>query len=148
MRLPYASYRNDSFRGWIMAAGVTLSFVAAPELADRVNEAARIDGVSRSQAAARAAASGVLLSAAARRSLLFTLGQGGPEARQELSIALSRAVTQVANAVIKRKLLEQAIASGVEPSPEQDILDEAVAAVGRRTERLEHSGREGPGMGD
>jgi hypothetical protein len=134
-----------------MVAGVNVSFVAEPELADRVNEAARIDGVSRSQAAARAAASGVLLSAAARRSLLFTLGQGGPEARQELSIALSRAVTQVANSVIKRQLLEKALASGAGPSTEQDILDEAVAAVGRRMkrhDRTEYAGRGRPGMRD
>jgi hypothetical protein len=118
-----------------MAAGVNLSFVAEPDLAARVKEAARIDGVSQSQAAARAAASGVLLSAAARRSLRFALEHGGPEARHDLSIALSRAVTQVANAVIKRQLLEKARASGLEPPAEQDILDEAVSAVAHHMAR-------------
>jgi hypothetical protein len=118
-----------------MAAGVNLSFVAEPELAERVKEAARIDGVSQSQALARAATSGVLLSAAARRNLRFALDQGGAAARHDLSTALSRAVTQVANAVIKAQLQAQATASGVVPPAEQDILHEAVDAVRRHTKR-------------
>ncbi len=116
-------------------AGVTVSFVAEPELAARVKEAARIDGVSQNQAAARAAASGVLLSAAARRNLRFALEQGGVEAQRELAAALSRAVTQVANLVLKRQLLEQARASGREPATEAEILDEASDAVRRHMER-------------
>jgi hypothetical protein len=43
--------------------GVTVSFLADPEIAAKVKEAARIDGVSQSQGTARAVASGVLLSA-------------------------------------------------------------------------------------
>jgi hypothetical protein len=109
-------------------AGVTVSFVAEPELAARVKEAARIDGVSQSQAAARAAASGVLLSTAARRNLRFALEQGGAEAQRDLAAALSRAALQVANAVLKRQLLERAAG---EPPPEADILNEAEAAVRR-----------------
>jgi hypothetical protein len=118
-----------------MVAGVNLSFVAEQDLADRVKEAARIDGVSQSQAAARAAALGVLLSAAARRNVRFALEQGGAAARQDLSLAVSRAVTQVADAVIKRQLREKALVSAAAPPTEEEILDEAVGAVDRNTRR-------------
>jgi hypothetical protein len=112
-------------------AGITVSFVADPALAARVKETARIDGVTQSQAAARAVASGILLSPAARRNLRFALEEGGAEAAGDLAVALSRAVAQAANAVIKRKLLEQARTAQVEPSSEEDILGEATLAVRR-----------------
>lgn len=117
-------------------AGVTVSFVAEPGLVARVKEAARIDGVTQSQAAARAAASGVLLSPAARRSLRFALEEGGAEAQRDLATALSRAVTLVANAVLKRKLLERAQATGAGPSSEEEILEEASRAVRRHQEAV------------
>ncbi len=62
-------------------AGTTVSFIADPKLAARVKEIARSDGVTQSQAAARAAALGALLSPAARRTLRFVLDQGGEDAR-------------------------------------------------------------------
>ncbi len=117
-------------------AGVTVSFIAEPDLVARVKEAARTDGVSLSQAAARAAASGVLLSPAARRSLRFALEEGGLEAQRDLGIALSRAVTLVANAVVKRKLLERSRATGAAPSSEEEIVEEATDVVARHRERL------------
>jgi hypothetical protein len=78
---------------------------------------------------------GVLLSAAARRNVRFALEQGGAAARQDLSLAVSRAVTQVADAVIKRQLREKALASAAAPPTEEEILDEAVGAVDRNTRR-------------
>ena len=112
-------------------AGVTLSFVAEPELVARVKETARIDGVTASHAAARAAAFGVLLSPAARRSLRFVLEEGGVEATRDLAVSLSRAVAQVANSVLKRQLLDQARNASLESSSEEDVLNEATAAVRR-----------------
>ncbi len=112
-------------------AGVTMSFVADPELAAKVKEAARIDGVSQSQAAARAVASGVLLSAGARRNLRFALEEGGVDAQRALATELSRAVVQVANDVLTRKLMERARLKDGEPPSEDDIQEEANAAVRR-----------------
>jgi hypothetical protein len=108
-----------------------MSFVADPELAAKVKEAARIDGVSQSQAAARAVASGVLLSAGARRNLRFALEEGGVDAQRALATELSRAVVQVANDVLTRKLMERARLKGGEPPSEDDIQEEANAAVRR-----------------
>jgi len=131
----YIAYRPIAPWRSVMA-GVTVSFVAEPGLVARVKEAARIDGVTQSQAAARAAASGVLLSPAARRSLRFALEEGGAEAQRDLATALSRAVTLVANAVLKRKLLERAQATGAGPSSEEEILEEASRAVRRHQEAV------------
>jgi hypothetical protein len=106
-----------------------------PDLALRVREAARIDGISQSQAAARAVSCGVLLSPAARRNLRFLLAEGGPDAERDLADALSRAVAQVANDAIKKQLLDQARKAGTEPPAEAAILDEAAAAVRRHRNR-------------
>jgi hypothetical protein len=106
-----------------LMAGVTVSFVAEPELA------------------ARAAASCVLLSAAARRNLRFAWEQGGAEAPRELAAALSRTVTQVANSVLKWQLLEHARASEREPATEAEILDEASDPVRRNLCRRGEGGR-------
>jgi hypothetical protein len=57
-------------------AGVTVSFVADPPLAARVKAIARADGVTPSQAAARAAAVGTLIPPSARR----TCGRSSPKA--------------------------------------------------------------------
>jgi hypothetical protein len=79
----------------------------------------------------RAVASGVLLSAGARRNLRFALEEGGVDAQRALPTELSRAVVQVANDVLTRKLMERARLKDGEPPSEDDIQEEANAAVRR-----------------
>jgi len=132
-------------------AGVTVSFVAEPGLAARVREVARVDGVTQSQAAARAVAVGVLLPPAARRSLRLVMEEGGVEDQNELAAELSRAVNIVAHGVLDRQLKELARARGGEPPSEEEILEEATNAVRRYAERKARTGSrvlENPSLGD
>lgn len=107
--------------------GVTLSFVADPALAARVRDIARSDGVTQSQAAARASAVGALLPASARRSLRFLLQDGGDQAQRDLAALLTRAIAQAANAAIERQLL--AAAPTAAPESEEALAEQAVRAV-------------------
>ena len=120
-------------------AGVTVSFVADPALADRVREIARSDGVTPSQAAARASALGALLPASARRTLRFILTEGDSEDQRQLAVLLAKAIGHIGNSVLERQLLETAHARGLsgEEETEADIDWEAVQSVKdyRREER-------------
>ena len=113
-------------------AGTTVSFIADPKLAARVKEIARSDGVTQSQAAARAAALGALLSPAARRTLRFVLDQGGEDAQRQLAGAVAKAIAQVSNAVIERQLLARSGAAGGNEEGDAREAVDAVAAY-RRT---------------
>ena len=113
-------------------AGTTVSFIADPKLAARVKEIARSDGVTQSQAAARAAALGALLSPAARRTLRFVLDQGGEDAQRQLAVAVAKAIAQVSNAVIERQLLARSGAAGGNEEGDAREAVDAVAAY-RRT---------------
>jgi hypothetical protein len=110
-------------------AGVNMSFVAKPELAERVREIARTDGVSPSQAVARAATVGALVPTAARRALRFILEAGDAEAEEELAAALSRAIAKVSAGVLDRKLAAQAALREGEPPSEEELMERAVQAV-------------------
>jgi hypothetical protein len=115
----------------VAMAGVTVSFVADPALADRVREIARSDGVTPSQAAARAAALGTLLPASARRTLRFILTEGREEDQRQLALLVTKAIGQVGNMVLERQLLESARGSGLsgEEETEEAIERDAVQAV-------------------
>ena len=110
-------------------AGTTVSFIADSKLAARVKEIARSDGITQSQAAARASALGTLLPPAARRTLRFIMDEGGEEAQQQLAILIARAIGQVGNAVIERQLLSRAQALGLDPETEEELADRAAEAV-------------------
>ena len=113
-----------------MLAGRTVSFVADPKLAARVKEIARSDGVTQSQAAARASALGALLSPAARRTLRFVLEEGGEDAQGQLEVAIAKAIAQVGNSVLERQLLARSRAgSAADGGSEQDDASRAVLAV-------------------
>ena len=114
-------------------AGTTVSFVADPKLAARVKEIARSDGVTQSQAAARASALGALLPPAARRTLLFVLNEGGEEGQRQLGVALAKAVAQVGNAVLERQLLARSQAEGL-GSEEEDAQASVEAVATHRRE--------------
>ena len=111
-------------------AGSTLSFVADPTLVARIKEIAKSDGVSQSQAAARASAFGAMLSPAARKTLRFALEEGGAEATEQLTVAIAKAIAQVGNMVLERQLLSRGRQAGpdVDGSEEEDAK-EAVDAV-------------------
>lgn len=112
-------------------AGETLSFVASPRLTARIRDIARSDGVTPSKAAARAAALGAMLPAAARRTLRFVLTEGDEDARKQLTDLVTKAVAQVGNATIERQLLAQAQKlgphAGVET--EDELAEQSVRAV-------------------
>ncbi len=91
-----------------MAAGRTVSFIADSSHEERVAEIARADGVTRSQAAARISALGVLPPTAARRAARFILEEGDDESQRQLSTALAKAIARTSNALLERKLLAQA----------------------------------------
>ena len=111
-------------------AGTTVSFMADPALAACIGEIARVDGVTRNQAAARASALGVLLSPAARRALRLVLDEGGNDARQLLAVALAKAVAQVGNRVLERQLLAHADVDGLASAEtEEEVVRSAVKAV-------------------
>ena len=111
-------------------AGTTVSFIADPKLAARVKEIARSDGVTQSQAAARASALGALLSPAARRTLRFVLEEGGEEAQKQLAVAIAKAIAQVGNSVIERQLLARSRETGlVQDDSDEDDAKRAVDAV-------------------
>lgn len=118
-------------------AGTTVSFIADTKLAARVKEIARSDGITQSQAAARASALGVLLSPAARRTLRFVLDEGGEEAQQQLAAVMARAIAQVGNMVLERQLLTRARASGPGPDAEteEEFASRAVKAVADHRQR-------------
>lgn len=94
-------------------AGTTVSFIADAALTARIREIARSDGVTQSQAAARASALGALLPPAARRTLRFVMDEGGDDARHQLSAVLAKAIAQVGNQVLKRQLLAHASTAGL-----------------------------------
>jgi hypothetical protein len=102
--------------------GTTVSFIADAKLAARVKEIAKSDGVTQSQAAARASALGALLSPAARRTLRFVL---------DLGVALAKAIAQVGNSVLERQLLarSQAAGSSLDAQSEEADARRAVDAV-------------------
>jgi hypothetical protein len=102
-------------------AGVTVSFVADPALAARVKDIARADGITPSQAAARASALGTLVPAAARRTLRFILAEGGEAAQRDLATLITRAIAQVGNQVLERRLLAEA-------RPDAAVSEDAIAA--------------------
>jgi hypothetical protein len=131
----------------VQMAGVTVSFVADPVLADRVREIARSDGVTPSQAAARASALGVLLPASARRTLRFILTEGGSEDQRQLAVLMAKAIGQVGSMVLERQLLESARDGGLsgEEETEAEIDREAVQAVkDYHREQREANGIHGP----
>ena len=112
-------------------AGTTVSFIADPALAARIREIARSDGVTQSQAAARASALGTLLPPAARRTLRFVMDEGGDDARRHLSAVLAKAGAQVGNQVLERQLLARADAAGLASVETEEELDQLAAeAVG------------------
>ncbi len=106
-------------------AGTTVSFVADPKLAERVKEIARSDGITQSQAAARASALGALLPPAARKSFRFVLEEGGDEAQRQLATAMTKAIAQIANTVLEQQLLARARNLGLDGTQE---TEEAIAA--------------------
>lgn len=112
-------------------AGVTVSFVADPILADRVREIARSDGVTPSQAAARAAGLGALLPATARRTLRFILTEGGGEDQRQLAVLMAKAIGQIGSIVLERQLLDSARTRGLsgQGETERETAREAVQAV-------------------
>lgn len=111
-------------------AGTTVSFIADAALTARIREIARSDGVTQSQAAARASALGALLPPAARRTLRFVMDEGGDDARQQLAAVLAKAIAQVGNQVLERHLLARADAAGLAPTEtEEELTQLAVEAV-------------------
>lgn len=124
-------------------AGVTVSFVADPALADRVKEIARSDGVTPSQAAARASALGSLLPASARQTFRFILTEGGEEDQRQLAVLMAKAIGQVANMVLERQLLESARGKGLSGEEEtgEVIEREAVQAVNDYRREQREAGR-------
>ena len=112
-------------------AGTTVSFIADPKLAARVKEIARSDGVTQSQAAARASALGALLSPAARRTLRFILQEGGEDAQKQLATAIAKAIAQIGNSVIERQLLARSRKTGSlqDDDSEEDDARKAVDAI-------------------
>jgi hypothetical protein len=115
-----------------MAAGKTLSFIADASHENRVAEIARADGVTRSQAAARISALGVLPPPSARRAARFILEEGDEEAQRQLSMALAKAIARTSNALLERKLLDQAETRGLTTDETEAALEahaiDAVAA--------------------
>jgi hypothetical protein len=112
-------------------AGVTVSFVADPVLAARVRQIAQSDGITASQAAARASALGALLPASARRTLRFVLAEGGEDAQRQLAVLMTKAIAQVGNLVVERRLLASAQERGLvsEGETEEDLAEQSVRAV-------------------
>jgi hypothetical protein len=112
-------------------AGTTVSFVADRGLVERVQEIAKADGVSQSQAAARASAFGALLPSASRMTLRFILEEGGPVAEQELVSAIVKAIARVGNAVLERQVLADAARMGRNHGgeTEEDLAHMSVEAV-------------------
>ena len=111
-------------------AGRIVSFVADPILEERVAEIARADGVTRSQAAARASAIGTLLSTAARRAARFVVEEGDEEAQKHLTAGIAKAIARTSNHLLERKVLAQSKALGqVTDETEEQLSDRAVAAV-------------------
>jgi len=112
-------------------AGTTISLKADPRLAARVRAIARVDGITQSQAAERAAALGALLSPSARRALRFVLKEGGEEAQKQLAVAVAKAIAQVGNSVLERQLLARNREVGLLPDDhsEQDDASRATGGV-------------------
>jgi predicted DsbA family dithiol-disulfide isomerase len=112
-------------------AGTTVSFVADLKLAERVREIARSDGVTQSQAAARASALGALLPTAARRALRFLMEQGGEDAQTQLATEIAKAIGRVSNRVLGEQLLLRAQQLGLDTkaATQDDLANEAVKAV-------------------
>lgn len=112
-------------------AGRTVSFVADAGLVQRIHEIARADGITPSQAAARASLLGTLLPASARRALRFVLAEGGEDARRQLTVQMTKIIAQISNMVLERQLLERAQALGVnaDAETEEELAEQAVRAV-------------------
>ena len=112
-------------------AGVSLSFVASPRVAERIREIAGSDGITASQAVARSLALGVGLPSSARRTLRFVLSEGGEEARSQLISEVTKAIARVGNSVVEARLRTHAKAhgSGVLGETEEELAAQAVQAV-------------------
>ncbi len=111
-------------------AGTTVSFIADAALTARIREIARSDGVTQSQAAARASALGALLPPAARRTFRFVIDEGGDDARRQLSAVLAKAIAQVGNQLLERQLLARASVAGLASTEtEEELARLAVEAV-------------------
>jgi hypothetical protein len=111
-------------------AGRTVSFIADPSLEERVAEIARADGVTRSQAAARASAFGTLLPTAARRAGRFVLEEGDDEAQRQLTAGIAKAIARASNVLLERRLLAQAEVRGRTSNETEEQLEaRAVGAV-------------------
>lgn len=106
-------------------AGVNISFVVAPEVAERLQSAARADGVTASRATSLAIIPGAFLPAHARRLLRFIVEEGGEDAVRELQEGVTRAISLVGNAVLERQLRDRARQRG---APAADTTEEADAA--------------------
>lgn len=130
-------------------AGTTVSFVADPKLAERVKEIARSDGITQSQAAARASTLGALLPPAARKSFRFVLEEGGDEAQRQLAMAMTKAIAQVANTVLEKQLLARARDLGLDAKAETEeaVAAKAVQAVADYRREISDENRE-PGYAD
>jgi hypothetical protein len=131
-----------------LMAGTTVSFVADLKLAERVKEIARSDGITQSQAAARASALGALLPPAARKSFRLVLEEGGDEAQRLLAVAMTKAIAQVANTVLEKQLLARAKSLGLDSrETEEAVAARAVQAVADYRREISDETYE-PGHGD
>lgn len=110
-------------------AGVTVSFVANPALAAQMKEIASADGISASQAVARASALGAMLPASARRAFRRILDAGDHEAHRELAVLVARAIAQTGNNMVQRQLLKRAEKETSENMNEEALVRESVVAV-------------------
>lgn len=122
-----------------MAAGVTVSFVAPPELVARLQSIASADGVSASKAASMAVMVGLLLTAPARRTFRFVQNEGGQEACLQLRDRISRAVAAVGSGVLERQLL----AHGAQQAEQAELSEDKMAAEAVAVVRQHRREREG-----
>src|SRR4051812_33787593 len=133
-------------------AGVNMSFVVAPEVAERLQSAARADGVTPSRATSLAVILGAFLPAHARRLLRFIVEEGGDEAVRDLQDRVTRAISAVGNSVLERQMLERARERGARPgdtTEEEDAADSVELVRQARRElaeaRVKDEGPRGPG---
>src|SRR5277367_2554029 len=121
-------------------AGINMSFVVAPEVAERLQSAARVDGVTPSRATSLAVILGAFLPAHARRLLRFIVEEGGDEAVRDLQDRVTRAISVVGNSVLERQLLERAQERGALPADtteEEDAAESAELVRQARRKRTE-----------
>jgi hypothetical protein len=106
-------------------ADVNMSFVVTPEVAERLQSAARADGVTPSRATSLAVILGAFLPAHTRRLLRFIVEEGGDEAVRDLQERVTRAISVVGNSVLERQLLERARERGARPAETTEDEDAA-----------------------